>query len=353
MKNHSFLPFFSLSEKIGEADNEIGDTFFAWLRDDFVSSRPSCYYKQIPNDALGFRYELLIGNLKANGRVVEGGESTSFKNEKEQADASHAKACPHILFAKDLSTGYENKLHTVNIGAIKQNGLRNELFNDLSLRYGLRVKKKELPAKVAEIGEVAKGMHTITGKRTKTFVEIFDPYYNKRFLEALLIEQLNFSRYLSLCFHTCDLQAFKNFQKEEVRLLSGSRLKKACADLFREDIRRIWQAISSEMPSSERTLWSSHRNLRFCLWQPKEENGSAESYMNKVRNSFHARKLQIDEKYCFVADHSFHLPDPGHDSYDEPVRFSIDRHETFNEWAQKRQFEAKKILITGADYSFS
>ena len=353
MKNHSFLPFFSLSEKIAEADNEVGDTFFAWLRDDFVSSRPSCYYKQIPNDSLGLRYELLIGNLKANGRVIEGGVSTSFKNEKEQADASHAKAFPHILFAKDLSTDYENKFYTVNIGAIKQNGLRNEIFNDLSLRYGLRVKKKELPAKVAEIGEVAKGMHDITGKKTKITVEIFDPYYNKRFLEALLIEQLNFSRYLSLCFHTCDLQAFKNFQKEEVRLLSGSRLKRACADLFCEDIRRIWLAISSKMPSSERTLWSSHRNLRFCLWQPKEENGSAESYMNKVRNSFHARKLQIDEKYCYVADHSFHLPDPGHDSYDEPVRFSIDRHETFNEWAQKRQFEAKKILITGADYSFS
>lgn len=353
MNNQSFLPFFSLSDKIREADEEVGDSFFAWLRDDFVSSRPSCYYKQIPNDALGLRYELLIGSLKANGRVVEGGISNSFKNEKEQADASHAKACPHILFANDLSTGYENKLHTVNISSIKHNGTRDGLFNDLSLRYGLRVTKKELPAKVAEIGEAAKEIHAITGKKTRTFVEIYDPYYNMRFLDALLHEQLRYSRYLSFCFHTCDLQAFKNFHKEEIRLLSGSRLKKDCADLFREDIRRIWKIISSKMQHTEKTFWASHRSLRFCLWQPIEDDCSAESYMFKVRNSFHARKIQIDEKYCFVADHSFHLPEPGHDSYDEPVRFSIDRHEAFSEWALRRQFEAKKMLITGADYCFS
>lgn len=345
MPLNTFLAFFSLSSRMKHLDEETDRAFFSWFKNEFIPFRPGYMYQSEEISELHEKYRLLILNMRVHGRVLDSRKKETYETDSQQASAIPDELAPHIFFSVTNDSGISPKLTTTKISEIKSDMFRSKEFNNLSMRYGLKISKKQLYEKIALIGKASQAASEYFPRGEKLLVEIFDPYYDPLFLCKLLSDSLIHSRHLSLKIHFCDLAVLKRI--DGIESMRGPGLKTACQKAVKAKLREEWLSIQEGIIPALRNLWLSSRNLRLYHWQPKNSEVSGRVYEATIRNSFHRRLIRIDNKYYLKSDHSFHVPRESGGEFDEPVGFSHENPEEFTRWADQREFEAQRLLING------
>lgn len=359
MEPNSLLTFYSLSQKVHLLDKELEHDFFSWFRDDFIRLRPGYLYNSCDPKNLQFKYQLLIANLKKHGRVLENPETKGTREENEQLAALPDDLIPHLFFSAAEHAHQRAGLKMVQIRNFIKEGERNREFDLLTMVYGLQIPKKDLLEKIAEIGRLWKSASKFFTKTKPLKVEIYDPYFDGRFLCQLLDEKIEDTKYLRLVLHCADLTFIEKIVKRNqpgfLQTLTGQQLKDLCAETAKTMFHDIYDGFMTGRKTrigkpNPQTLWQFSDRLKIYIWQPKRPGLSAKRYRDIVKNSFHRRFIVIDDKYHLRADHSFHIPNHASVSYDEPVDISIKSQEDFKEWSNTREFEALRLLITGRSF---
>lgn len=347
MPLNSFLTFFSLSSRINHLDEETDREFFSWLKDEFIRFRPGYMYQPTEINELHEKYRLLIGNLRIHGRVLEPQAKKQYKNDDQEISALPEKLFPHIYFSESNPSSTSDNLKTARISEIRSTSQKTLEFGSLSMRYGLKIKKQQLYEKIALIGKAAHAASEYVGNSLKISVEIYDPYFCPAFLRKLLAEKIEYSKYLSFKIHFCDLWVCKDIKQSNT--MTGLTLKTACQKRVKDILKNKWYLIEGEIERIDPRLtmyWRSGKNLRLYHWQPKEADVSTRRYVAIIKNSFHRRLICIDKRYHLKSDHSFHLPEKV-GTFDEDVGFSLEQPDEFVNWADKREFEAQRLLVNG------
>lgn len=348
MPLNTFLAFFSLSSRMKHLDEETDRAFFSWFKDEFIPFRPGYFYQSAETIELHEKYRLLIGNMRVHGRVLDSRKKETYETDSQQVSAIPDDLAPHIFFSVSNESGISPELKTTKISEIRSEISRAKEFDNLSMRYGLKISKKQLYDKIALIGKASQAASEYFPRGEKLLVEIFDPYYDPMFLFKLLTDKLKYSRHLSLKIHFCDLAVLKRI--DGIESMKGPALKTACQKVVKAKLGEEWLSIQEGIIPALRNLWLSPRNLRLYHWQPKNAEVLGRAYEATIRNSFHRRLIRIDNKYHLKADHSFHVPREQGVSFDEPVGFSHEHPEEFTKWADQREFEAQRLLINGQPF---
>ena len=342
----SFLTFFSLSSHLNELDEETDREFFRWFYNDFVRFRPGYLFQPTASEKLHEKYRLLILDLRAHGRVLEQKTKKEFDRDAEEISAIPEELMPHIYFSTTKPTGTSGQLKTARIPDITSETHRKGDFDNLSMRYGIKIPKARLYEKIAMIGQAGRAAASYLGSGAKLKVEIFDPYYDPAFLYKVLCEKIEQTKHLSLRFHFCDLAVVKRIPGAES--MTAGALKEICRKRVRAQLMEDWKLIEAGISTTSlKNLWLTGRNLQLCHWQPKDTTGSSRKYESLIRNAFHRRLIRIDGKYHLKSDHSFHFPKEPAGKFDEPIGFSHEQEKEFAEWADQREFEAQRLLING------
>lgn len=345
----SFLTFFSLSSRLSELDEESDRKFFGWFKDEFTPFRPGYLYQPSDTEKLHEKYRLIIGNLRVHGRLLEPNLKKESKHDSEEISAIPEELMPHIFFSITSPSNTLGQLKTARIQEIKSDTKRTGEFDSLSMRYGIKIPKANLYEEIAMIGKAGRAASSYNGSRVKLAVEIFDPYYDPAFLYKVLCEKIEYTKHLSLRFHFCDLAVLKRIPG--IESMKAGALKEACRKKVKDQLREDWKSIEAGITTTSlKNLWLTEKNLQLYHWQPKDAEGSARKYESLIRNSFHRRLIRIDKKYHLKADHSFHFPRESAGKFDEPVGFSNEQENEFNEWANQREFEAQQLLINGQPF---
>lgn len=349
MAADSFLAFFSISSRLHELDEESDRRFYQWFSYDFRRFRPGYLFQPTPDERMHEKYRLLLLDLRAHGRVLEPKSKKEFDIEAEEIAAIPEELMPHIYFSTTSPSNTSNELKTAKIPEIILETHRSKEFDNLSLRYGIKIPKAKLYEKVAMIGQAARAASNYLGSEVKLKVEIFDPYYDPAFLYKILCEKIDQTKHLSLVFHFSDLAVIKDIPV--VEFTSGATLKEACRQHVRAKLRDEWSVIKAGIKNTSlEDLWLNKKNLQLYHWQPKNVSGSSRTYKSTIQNAFHRRLIRIDNKYHLKSDHSFHFPFKPAGKYDEPIGFSHEQENEFNEWADQREFEAQQLLIDGQPF---
>lgn len=346
MRQDSLLTFFSISSRIHELDEESDREFFGWFKDEFTRFRPGYLFQPTSCERMHEKYRLLIGNLRVHGRVLEPKIKKEFDGDNDEITAIPEDLMPHIFFSTTSTTNTSDQFRTAWIPDIKSDIHRTKDFDNLSMRYGIKIPKAKLYEKIAMIGKAGHAASSYLGSGLKLKVEIFDPYYDPAFLYKILCEKVDQTKYLSLRFHFCDLAVVKRIPGAES--MTAASLKEACRKKVKDQLRDDWKSIEAGITTTSlKNLWLTEKNLQLYHWQPKDPEGSARKYESLIRNSFHRRLIRIDNKYYLKADHSFHFPREPAGKFDEPIGFSHEQEEEFKDWANIREFEAQQLLING------
>lgn len=362
MEPSSLLAFYSLSEKVQLLDKELEQEFFSWFRDDFTKLRPGYFYNSCDPKNLQLKYQLLLANLKKHGRVIEEPELKQAREEKDQLSALPEDLMPHVFFSASEDIHKEG-LKAVQIRNFMKAGERNREFDQLTMVYGLQVAKKDLLEKIAEVGRIWKAASRFFRKAKPIMVEIFDPYFDGPFMTQLLDEKIEDTKYLRIALHLGDLTFINEIKKNAVKRgesepfgkMTGQELKDLCAATAKTMLRNVCEGFGTSRKSrlgklDPRQFWQFSDRLKIYVWQPRRPGFTAKEYRDIVKNSFHRRFIVIDGKYHLRADHSFHVPSHASISYDEPVDISLKAQEDFNEWSNRREFEPRRLLITGGSF---
>lgn len=349
MPSDSFLTFFSVSSRLHELDEESDREFYQWFSYDFRRFRPGYLFQPTHDERMHEKYRLLLLDLRAHGRVLEPIPKKEYHGEAEEISAIPEELMPHIYFSTTSPSTILNRLKTANIPEIRIETHRAKEFDNLSMRYGIKIPKAELYEKIAMIGQAARAASTYLGSGIKLKVEIFDPYYDPAFLYKLLCERIDQTKHLLLRFHFCDLAVIKDIPA--VDSMTAAALKEACRQQVKTQLREVWRSIETGITTTAlKSLWLTEKNLQFLHWQPKVASGSARTYKSTIQNAFHRRLIRIDNKYHLKSDHSFHFPVKPAGEYDEPIGFSHEHENEFNEWSDQRKFEAQQLLINGQPF---
>jgi hypothetical protein len=270
-----------------------------------------------------------------------------YENDDQEISGLPEKLFPHIYFSESNPSSTSNELKTARISGIRSASLRAQEFDTLSMRYGLKIGKQQLYEKIALIGKAAHAASEYVGNGLKISVEIYDPYFCPAFLCKLLAERIEYSKYLSIKINFSDLWVTKEIQKSNT--MTGLTLKMAYQKTVKALLKEHWFSIQGEIKRNDprlTELWQSYRNLCLYHWQPKDADVSARVYEAIIKSSFHRRLICIDKKYHLKSDHSFHLPKTV-GTFEEDVGFSLEQPDEFVNWADKRQFEAQRLLVNG------
>lgn len=349
MRQDSLLTFFSISSRIHELDEESDREFFGWFKDEFTRFRPGYLFQPTACERMHEKYRLLIGNLRVHGRVLEPKSKKEFDGDNDEISAIPEDLMPHIFFSTNSPSSTSDQLRTARIPEIKLEPHRSKEFDNLSMRYGIKIPKAKLYEEIALIGKAGRAASSYLGSGVKLKVEIFDPYYDPAFLYKILCEKIELTKYLRLCFHFCDLAVVKRIHGTES--MTAAALKEACRKKVKDQLREDWRSIEAGITTTSlKNLWLTEKNLQLYHWQPKDSTGSSRKYESVIRNGFHRRLIRIDNKYHMKSDHSFHFPREQAGKFDEPVGFSPEQENEFNEWADQREFEAQQLLINGQPF---
>ena len=108
-----------------------------------------------------------------------------------------------------------------------------------------------------------------------------------------------------------------------------------------------WETTKGKIETLHREMWEGPHKLKIYLWQPRKQQETGLHYKRTINSVFHGRKITIDNKFHFSADHSFHLPSDTSADYDEPVGFNVTDQETHQQWANARDLTEQRYRING------
>ena len=353
MHTDSFVLFFSLSRNIGEIAKDKERQFYHWLREEFACFRPTYLFYDLDEERLEDKYKTLFTSLKAHGRALKVEPGRFPDDEETQIGSLPESLVPHVYFSAEKTTQKEGPRAIANVNEMYREETRNPLLDQLSLRFGLRIPKKELASKLAEIGKAAGTIYEYIKNRNKIVVDIYDRYYSPQFIDTLLAEKIEHTRNLSFRFHTSDFAVLKKIVPEGsdldtyLKCITGEETKAKCIKEFVQQLQYEWEKTKRKIEPLHREMWEGPNKLKIYLWQPKTEQETGLHYKKSINSVFHGRKISIDNKFHFSADHSFHLPSITKAEIDEPVGFHVTDQETYQQWANARDLTEQRYRING------
>lgn len=353
MHTDCFVLFFSLSKNIGEVPKDKERQFYHWLREEFAQFRPTYLFHDLDEKKLEDKYKILLTSLKAHGRVLNVKSGRFPDDEEVQIGSVPESLVPHVFFSAEKPTQKEGARATVNVNEMYREETRSPLLDQLSLRFGLRIPKKELASKLAEVGKAAGTIYEYIKNRNKIVVDIYDRYYSPQFIETMLAEKIEHTRNLAFRFHTSDLAVLKRIvpegtdQDKYLKRLSGEETKTKCMKEFVKILQYEWEITKRKIEPRHGEMWEGPNKLKIFLWQPRKQQETGLHYKRIINSVFHGRKITIDNKFNFTVDHSFHIPSDTKADYDEPVGFNVTDQETYQQWANARDLAEQRYLING------